>query len=189
MKMPWFLQNDWVKWVGWIVALDLINTLASNFHWLYNAEIWDLIWSVVWAVDSWLEMTWINSAIASFEQIASGASVLWAVALSNEIMKDFWMVSEWNTWGLKNIARYLVNWAAGIWAFSAWSAAIPYIIWGSITYWAGKHGWKASKETLKWIYSWVLWTAKSFIKSPFDWIKAIKNSYWDWNFKINPQIG
>ena len=190
MKMPWFLWNPWVKGVLWVAALEWINTVASNFHWLYNAEIWDLIGSVAWAVDAWLEMTWINSAIASnllFENIASAGSWLWAIALSNKVMKDFWLVSEWNTFGLKNMARYAVNLAAGGSAIAAWSAAIPYIIWGSIVYWAGKHGWIASKETLKWIYSWVLWTAKNIITSPIAWYKAIKNSAWNWNFKINPK--
>jgi len=185
MKMPWFLQNDWVKWVWWIAALEWINTLASNFHWLYNAEIWDLIGSVAWAVDSWLEMTWINSVIASFEKIASGASGLGAMALSNKIMKDFGFDSwEWKTFWMKNLLRYWVNTTAAVWAFSAWSAALPYIIWGSITYWAGKHGWKWWKEWFKrsiwtaWGLTW--WAVKWALKWAKNWAK--------WEQRINPNI-
>jgi hypothetical protein len=109
------------------------------------------------------------------------------MALSNNVMKDFWLVSEWNTWWLKNMTRYAANIAAGAGAFAAWSAALPYIIWGWVVYWAWKKGWTASKETMKWLYSWIWGVAKDIITSPIWGYKAIKNSFWMWNFKKNPQ--
>lgn len=183
--------NPWVQGVGWVAALEWLNTVWSNFHSLYDASIWDVIGSVSGAVDAWLEMTWFNSAIATneiFGNIALAGSGLWAMALSNKVLKDLWLNSgEWNTFWMKNLARYGLNTAATLSAISAWSVALPYIVWWSIAYWAWKHGWTASKETLKWIYSWVWWVAKNIITSPYAWYKAIKNSKWKWNFKINPQ--
>lgn len=190
MWLPAIFWNSWIKWVWWVWALEWINQVVWNLSWLYSPEVWDTIWAVAWAVQGWLEASGVNWYLASNPLVSSAVDVwtwLWWMALSNSVLKDFWLVSEWNTWGLKNMTRYAINWAAWATAFAAWSAALPYIIWGWAVYWAWKKGWVASKETLKWLYSWIWWVAKNIITSPIWGYKAIKNSFWAWNFKKNPQ--
>lgn len=194
MKLPWILENKWVQWVGWVAALEWVNTLGSHFHSLYDAHIWNVVWSISWSVNGLLDMVWVNSLIASGElawNVAATGTWLWAAMLSNKILKDLGLESEeWKTFWAKNVLRYWANIAAGLTTLWATSAAMPYIIWGSITYWAGKHGWHYWKEALKrWVWAWywvVAWIPVSglvwWYKSVIAWLKweqtYLKPNYW-----------
>ena len=192
MKLSWFLDNTWVKATAWVAAIEWLNTLTSNYHSLYNAQIWDVIGSVSGAVDWIMDMTsvsWILASNPLLETVASGATWLWAWMLSNNILKDFGLDSwEWNTWWTKNLIRYWINWVSTLWAFWAWSAALPYILWGSAVYWAWKHWWRYSKSVAKrvgWTAWWATWWVAKW--AVVWWWNSIK-AWVKWEQKLNPKI-
>ncbi len=185
-------NNEWIKWLAWAAALEWINTVSSDFHSFYNAEIWDLTNTVSWAVDWVLDRTWISNLLTSNPLIAQGATWLWAMVLSNKVLKDLGLKwKEWEKLWAKNVIRYTLNSAAAVTWLTVWSAALPYILWGSITYWAGKHGWKFWKEIAnRWLWTiWWLtgWAVKWALKWAKSWLKW-EQFKWEGSEKINPKI-
>ncbi|PID86353.1 hypothetical protein CSB08_01160 [Candidatus Gracilibacteria bacterium] len=140
-------NNEGIKGLAGAAALEGINTVSSDFHSFYNAEIGDLTNTVSGAVDGVLDRTGISNLLTSNPLIAQGATGLGAMVLSNKVLKDLGLKGkEGEKLGAKNVIRYTLNSAAAVTGLTVGSAALPYILGGSITYWAGKHGWKFGKE-------------------------------------------
>ena len=87
-----------------------------------------------------------------------------------------------------NLTRYALNSAAMIWAYWAWTAALPYLAAWAWAYFIGKHGWKLSKElTKRWLWT-VWWLTWGLVKWAFKWVYNSTKAWLKWEQKLNPVI-
>lgn len=182
-----FLWNNAVQWLSFVPAVEWINTVWWALTWLNSAEFWDIFWSVKWAIDGVLDMTWAESLMLANPAVTSVIAAWWAWLLSNKILKDLGLVWE-KTLGLKNLTRYALNWAAILWTYSAWTVAAPYLLAWAWAYFIGKHGWKFSKElTKRWL--WTAWGLTWWlVKWAATWVWNSTKAWIKWEQKINPVI-
>lgn len=163
-----------------VLTVPAITAWVDLVKW---QAIWETIWYTAWAVDavlnlwnsylnplfqwSWLAINWVASAIAS---------PLSAMYLSNKILWNF------NYFNNHKKLRYLLNTIAWTVAFSAGTAAAPYLLGGAVWYALWKPVYNFTKGAINkiagtawwltgwaaiWAYRWAVnWMKNWFSKKP-----------------------
>ena len=149
-----FIKSIWTVPAIWAIAdIGLQQPILTSMH------------QTAWLVNDIL--SWLNSVTGGVVGAAAPfATAWWAMYLSNEILNRFEFFRK------HNYTRYWVNALTSWWAFAAWTAATPYVLWAAVWYALWKPIYNFSKEALKrawrtpllavkwawnWAVSWVKW--------------------------------
>ncbi len=169
-------ENKAVQSLTFWAWAEWINMLVKNALWIWHPAFWDVFWTVKWLVDFVLSNKFVSPLITSHSALTTWLSSVWAWLLSNKFFKDLGLYESWWIKSPKNLLRYILNAWAMIWAYSAWTAAAPYLMAGAWAYFAWKYGWEPSVKVAKFIWEWLKRVWKAWINMVTEPIASAINT-------------